>query len=273
MAKVFLDDTILSDIADAIREKTGTTDKIVVSDMSNKLSNMNGGIDSGLLDIISGTAATIDNKYLNGITKIGSRAFSDWVRLTSIEIPDSVISIGEYAFNGCTSLTSINLPDGITNIDNGTFNNCTRLTSIEIPDSVTSIGDSAFNNCTRLTSINLPDGIISIGTIAFSGCTSLTSINLPDSVVSIGANAFKNCTGLTSIEIPAGISSMNNIFIACTSLKMVIFKGKPTTLSSSVFYDCKQSDLIINVPWAEGEVANAPWGATKATINYNYTGE
>jgi hypothetical protein len=27
------------------------------------------------------------------------------------------------------------------------------------------------------------------------------------------------------------------------------------------------------VPWAEGAVANAPWGATNATINYNYTGE
>jgi hypothetical protein len=29
----------------------------------------------------------------------------------------------------------------------------------------------------------------------------------------------------------------------------------------------------INVPWAEGAVENAPWGATNATINYNYTGE
>lgn len=26
----------------------------------------------------------------------------------------------------------------------------------------------------------------------------------------------------------------------------------------------------IKVPWAEGEVAGAPWGATNATITYNY---
>ena len=26
----------------------------------------------------------------------------------------------------------------------------------------------------------------------------------------------------------------------------------------------------INVPWSEGAVENAPWGATNATINYNY---
>jgi hypothetical protein len=27
---------------------------------------------------------------------------------------------------------------------------------------------------------------------------------------------------------------------------------------------------IINVPWSSGTVANAPWGAYNATINYNY---
>ena len=29
----------------------------------------------------------------------------------------------------------------------------------------------------------------------------------------------------------------------------------------------------INVPWLEGEVANALWEVTNATINYNYTSE
>jgi hypothetical protein len=28
--------------------------------------------------------------------------------------------------------------------------------------------------------------------------------------------------------------------------------------------------MTINVPWSEGEVINAPWGASNATINYNY---
>jgi hypothetical protein len=28
----------------------------------------------------------------------------------------------------------------------------------------------------------------------------------------------------------------------------------------------------INVPWAQDAVANAPWGATNATINYNHVG-
>ena len=44
------------------------------------------------------------------------------------------------------------------------------------------------------------------------------------------------------------------------------------TIASTTFTSCANLTTI-NVPWAEaeGEVANAPWGATNATINYNYT--
>jgi hypothetical protein len=41
---------------------------------------------------------------------------------------------------------------------------------------------------------------------------------------------------------------------------------------SSAFSGCT-SLTTINAPWAEGAVSGAPWGATNATINYNYTGE
>ena len=50
------------------------------------------------------------------------------------------------------------------------------------------------------------------------------------------------------------------------------FEGTPTSIASSAFSNCVKLTTI-NVPWAEGAVANAPWGATNATINYNYTGE
>ena len=39
---------------------------------------------------------------------------------------------------------------------------------------------------------------------------------------------------------------------------------------SSAFDGCTNL-TDIKVPWAEGAVANAPWGATNATITYNYT--
>lgn len=44
-----------------------------------------------------------------------------------------------------------------------------------------------------------------------------------------------------------------------------------TSIGGNAFLNCTGL-ATINVPWAEGEVSGAPWGATKATINYNYTG-
>lgn len=48
-------------------------------------------------------------------------------------------------------------------------------------------------------------------------------------------------------------------------------KGTPTNLTSEAFKNCTNITTI-NVPWSEGAVANAPWGATNATINYDYVG-
>ena len=44
---------------------------------------------------------------INGGTSIGNWAFSGCTSLTSIEIPDSVISIGEDAFYNCTGLKNV----------------------------------------------------------------------------------------------------------------------------------------------------------------------
>ena len=50
--------------------------------------------------------------------------------LTSIEIPNSVISIGERSFYGCTGLTSIEIGNSVTSIGNYAFRGCSSLTKI-----------------------------------------------------------------------------------------------------------------------------------------------
>ena len=61
-------------------------------------------------------------------------------------------------------------------------------------------------------------------------------------------------------------------FRDCTGLKQITFRSTVTSISTSAFSGCSNL-TVINAPWAEGAVAGAPWGATNATINYNYTGE
>lgn len=114
----------------------------------------------------------------------------------------------------------------------------------------TKIRDCAFQNCFTLALTSLPEGLTSIGQHAFDSCTALALTTLPDGLMSIGNYSFNACSNLTSIT----------------------FKSKPNTISSSAFNGCNNLETI-NVLWAEGEVAGAPWGATNATINYNYTEE
>ena len=147
-------------------------------------------------------------KIPDGVTWIGSSAFSGCLSLTSITIPNSVTSIDDDAFRDCTSLKSITIPDSVTEIGDWVFENCPSLISITIPDGVTSIGDGAFEDCTSLTSITIPDSVTSIGRFAFSGCSSLKSITIPDGVISIDWYAFEDCTSLTSITIPDSVTNI-----------------------------------------------------------------
>lgn len=100
----------------------------------------------------------------------------------------------------------------------------------------------------HLASVTLPSGITQIGSSAFNGCVDLVLTELPSGVVRIEDSAFYNCTGLTSIT----------------------FEGIPTLIASTAFQGCTNL-TDIKVPWAEGAVAGAPWGAVNATITYNYT--
>ncbi len=84
--------------------------------------------------------------------------------ITSVIIPDTVISIGNYAFYG-NKLTSVIIPNSVTSIGNSAFEN-NQLTNIIIPTSVTSIGNDAFGG-NQLTSVTIPTSVTSIGKGAF----------------------------------------------------------------------------------------------------------
>ena len=157
--------------------------------------------------------------------------------------------IRRYAFYGCTNLALTSLPSGITSIGYDAFYDCRNLALTSLPSGITSIENEAFQNCQKLALTSLPSGITSIGSRTFSGCKNLALTSLPSGITDIGAYSFRDCTGLTSIT----------------------FHGKPRAITANAFNGCTNLKTI-NVPWASGEVANAPWGAKNATINYNYTG-
>jgi hypothetical protein len=148
----------------------------------------------GTSSTASGNITVLSSFVVSGatynVTSIGTSAFFNNRLVTSITLPDSILSISNEAFSLCTVLVSINIPNGITIINPSTFNNCSSLASITIPNSVTSIGLNAFYGCSRFTSITLPNALTSIAGDAFTQCTGLTSIEFPASLTSVASNAF-----------------------------------------------------------------------------------
>lgn len=130
----------------------------------------------------------------------------------------------------------------------------------------------AFYTWSTLARIEIPNSVVAIESVAFSACSGLTEIALPDSLEEIGDNAFRDCTKLVEITIPNSVTKIGElVFFRCSNLATATFMGKPETMGTDPFSSCDKLTEI-NVPWAEGEILGAPWGAVNASVNYNYTG-
>lgn len=128
-----------------------------------------------------------------GIEYISAYALSFCSDLTSISIPNSVISVDKGAFNGTTWYE--NLPDGVVYIGRVAYTykykgTMSQDTCIVLKEGTVSITDGAFERCSNLVSIELPSTLNNIGMLAFSGCIKLDSISIPESVKRIGLYAF-----------------------------------------------------------------------------------
>ena len=74
--------------------------------------------------------------------------------MTSITIPNTVVTLGIEIFNSCDLLKQVVLGSGLTNIGASDFYDCVSLPTITIPNNVKSIDDSAFSACWALTNIS-----------------------------------------------------------------------------------------------------------------------
>lgn len=177
-----IETTELVKIANAIRTKTGTTDKISLEDMPAKIA----AIES------SGDTSVEDGLVTRTITECSN---------------NRVESIGDYAFQQCSRLASVSFP-AATRMGNQAFQGCSRLTSVSFP-AATTIGSYAFQRCSSLTSVNFP-AATTIGNSAFQSCSSLTTLYLTgSSLCSLTASAAFSRTGIWSnkgyIYVPSSL--------------------------------------------------------------------
>ena len=141
------------------------------------------------------------------MNNFGSERSKPWYSyqysIRSVSLPDGLTSIGSHAFSTCHDLASINIPESVTSIGRLAFVNCRSLTSITLPEGVTVL-DYCFASCSSLTSITLPANVTYISE-AFSSCSALTTVKaLMPEPCTIDAAAFSKINTACKLIIPAG---------------------------------------------------------------------
>lgn len=187
-------DTKLTSVADAIRSKTGKTDKLTLEQMPGEIEGIqSGGGDDGTTELLEGTIT----KYSNS-------------ELTKVKL---------YGLAGCWDLKEVNLPN-VLNVENYGFANDVALTTVNLPKATT-VGTRAFDMCTGLKSIMLPNATALNG-VSFRSCSGLESVILP--VINGIAETFYGCTALAYAEFGAVTRIMQKAFNSCSSLKIVVIR-------------------------------------------------
>ena len=202
------------------------------------------------------------------VTSIGDWAFNSCHNLTSIILPNSIITIGYSPFQQCKNMkefkgkyaadggrclikdnsiiayahasgTEYIIPDGVEVIAARSFCYNENLTSVTISDSVISIEESAFYHCTNLKSLSIPNSVTIIGSGAFEWCLNLENITLPKGIKEISTGLFNNCENLSNITIPDNVVTIQyNAFMNCESLKNMIIPDGVTEIKRQAFYNC-----------------------------------
>ena len=200
------------------------------------------------------------------VTNIGDDAFKRCKGLTSVVLPEGLISIGNNAFSSCSKLASVNIPNSVSNIGSGAFG-YSALTSVTIPEGVTSIGDNTFFYCDLLTSVNIPASVTNIGNGAFGCCLILETVTIPEGVTNIGHDAFLGCQTLTEVSIPTSVKSIgDNAFESCSGLKEINIYAKSLTTYGKDAFKNTPAGIKINVFDGCADDYKAGWADYSAKI-------
>lgn len=205
-------------------------------------------------------------KYLKtanllNVKEIGDYAFADCQTLNYINIP-IVETIGEGAFGrystygGAPTISTIQLPETLVSIGNGAFLGCEGLLEITLPKSLSEIGNYMFAYCKKLETVVLPKEINSIGDYSFAGCELLTDINL-ENVYEIKKYAFASCTSLENIDL-SNVDKIGEAAFASAPIKGEIVGKNITEIGAYAFQNAKFTtfDALNVTSLGEGAFSN-----------------
>ena len=243
----------LTDVASAIKEKTGENTVISASDFDTKIANIQTGstpegeitiTENGFHDVKDYASAYVQVAGAGG--KYAPRAIS-FYDYKGEELDDEISNLDTsnltsmaYMFRGCTKLTRLNTSQfdtsKVTSMSN-LFYNCYLLTNIDVSKFDTSKVTSMYG--------------------MFYGCKVITELNLKNfdtkNVTSMGS-MFQNCAELTELDLSSfttkNVTSVSQMFYGCSKLKRLDirnceFDHISTSNASNMFTSVPKDCLII----------------------------
>jgi len=127
---------------------------------------------------------TKNRKFLQGITgeipadytlsSLGQNCFSN-TGIEAVNVPEGITTIGSNAFSRCSYLCEVTLPSTLTSIGATCFSWCGSLESITLPESLEELPTYAFNEC-ALREITIPTAVGVVRDRAFGYMPSLQKV-------------------------------------------------------------------------------------------------
>ena len=214
----------------------------------------------------------------NSVKTIGSSAFSNDNNLTELVIGNSVESIGDNAFYGI-GIKTLTLPASLKTINSYGLQALQKLENFEVEgggryqavDGVLYTDNGATlvaYPCGRSGAYQIPSGITKIGPNAFYQ-TSLSKIVIPDSVTEIGESAFDYSDDLKEIVFGKGVKVIpEGCCYYDRALSSVIIPEGVTTIKRTAFWWCTALKEI-TLPSTVTDIERAFEDTTKVTLQNN----